>query len=29
MDVRGKINIKNATKRLQLLEDHRWFQGHH
>ena len=29
MDVRGKVNIKNATKRFQLIESHKWYQGHH
>lgn len=29
LDVRGKIDIKKATKRLQLMEQHVWYKGHH
>lgn len=29
MDVRGKVDIKNASKRLSLVEKHNWYQGHH
>ena len=28
-DVRGKVDMKNATKKLQLIEQHTWFQNHH
>ena len=28
MDIRGKIDIKNADKRFQLIEDHKWYQNH-
>lgn len=29
MDIRGKVDIKKATKRLQLVEQHAWYYGHH
>lgn len=29
LDVQGKIDIKKAKKRVQLVEEHKWFQGHH
>ncbi len=29
MDIRGKIDIKKAEKRFQLIEDHKWYQNHH
>ena len=29
LDVRGKIDIKKATKRFQLIEQHSWYHGHH
>lgn len=29
MDIRGKIDVKNAAKKYQLIEHHDWYEGHH
>lgn len=28
-DIRGKVDMKKATKKLQLIEQHKWYQNHH
>ena len=29
MDIRGKIDIKHAKTRFELVEQHTWYHGHH